>query len=99
MAVSRFVLAQSVGGTTQVAAGSAGNRHKVIGIVISLANDGTWKFTGSADLTGAIKQDGQLQPVVIGPYAIPLVETEVGAALNIVTTQAAQGVILYVTEL
>jgi len=95
---SRFVLSQGAAGTTVVAAASPGNRHKVLGIVISLANDGTWRFTGAGNLTGNIKQDGQLQPVVIGPIEIPIVETDLGAALSIVTTQAAQGVIVYLTE-
>ena len=93
-----FPLAQGAAGTTVIAAASTGNKHKVLGITLSLANDGTWRLTGAADLTGNIKQDGQLQPVVVGPSIIAFVETSVGAALSIVTTQAAQGVVQYITE-
>jgi hypothetical protein len=93
-----FPLAQGAAGTTEIAAASAGSKHKVLGITLSLANDGTWRLTGAANLTGNIKQDGQLQPVVIGPSVIPFVETAAGAALSIVTTQAAQGVVQFITE-
>jgi hypothetical protein len=93
-----FPLAQGAAGTTVIAAASPGNKHKVLGITLSLNNDGTWRLTGSADLTGNIKQDGQLQPVVIGPSILPFVETALGAALSIVTTQVAQGVVQFVTE-
>ena len=93
-----FPLAQSAAGTTVIAAAVPGNKHKVLGITLSLNNDGTWRLTGAANLTGNIKQDGQLQPVVIGPSSITFVETSAGDALSIVTTQAAQGVVQYITE-
>jgi len=93
-----FPLAQGAAGTTEIAAAVPGNKHKVLGITLSLANDGTWRLTGASNLTGNIKQDGQLQPVVIGPSIVPFQETGVGAALSIVTTQAAQGVVQYITE-
>jgi len=96
---NRFVLNQGAAGTTLVAVAVSGSRHRVLHITISLANDGNWRFQSAAvDLMGPLKQDGQLQPVVIGPSNIPIVETAVGAALNITTTQAAQGVIVYITE-
>lgn len=99
VAHSRFVLSQGVAGTTLVAEAVAGKQHKVLGILISLANDGVWHLdSGATPLMGNLKQDGQLQPAVMGPSEIPLVETVAGAALNIVTTQAAQGVIVFVTE-
>ena len=93
-----FPLNQGAAGTAVIAVASPGNKHKVLGITLSLANDGTWRLTGAANLTGDIKQDGQLQPVVIGPSIIPFVETAVGAALSIVTTQAAQGVVQFISE-
>lgn len=93
-----FPLNQGAAGLTEIAAGVAGQKHKVLGITLSLANDGTWRLTGTSNLTGNIKQDGQLQPVVIGPGPIVFVETAPGAALSIVTTQAAQGVVQYITE-
>jgi hypothetical protein len=93
-----FPLNQGAAGTTVIAAAVAGQKHKVLGITLSLANDGTWRLTGPGDLTGNIKQDGQLQPVVVGPAVIPFVETTAGAALSIVTTQPAQGIVQYITE-
>jgi hypothetical protein len=93
-----FTLNQGAAGPTEIAAAEAGKKHRVLGITLSLANDGTWRLTGSGNLTGNIKQDGQLQPVVIGPNLIPFVETAAGVALNIVTTQAAQGVVQFISE-
>jgi len=93
-----FPLNQGAAGTTEIAAVSPGNKHKVLGITLSLANDGTWRLTGAGNLTGNIKQDGQLQPVVIGPSHMAFAETALGAALSIVTTQAAQGIVQFITE-
>lgn len=92
-------LNQGAAGTLTVAAASPGNKHKVLGIFFSLANDGTVQFKSDANLlSGAIKIDGQLQPVIVGPSDVPFTETNVGQALNITTTQAIQGVICYITE-
>ena len=94
-----FVLSQGAAGTTQIAPASPGNRHFVLGIVISLNNDGTWRLIDeSGNLTGSIKQDGQLQPVVVGPNLIPFCQAAVNSALSIVTTQVAQGVVIFATE-
>lgn len=93
-----FPLNQGAAGTTQIAAAEAGKKHKVLGFFLSLNNDGTIRFTGGADLTGNIKVDGQLQPVGFGPSLVPCMETALGATLSIVTTQAAQGIVLYITE-
>lgn len=94
-----FPLNQGAAGTTVIAAAVPGMRHKVLSLVISLANDGTWRLVGGVtSLTGNVKQDGQLQPVVIGPATIAFAETGIGEALSIVTTQAAQGVIGVQTE-
>lgn len=90
---------QGASGTTQLAAASAGNKHKVLGFTLSLNNDGTVRFdSGVTPLTGNIKVDGQLQPLVVPSGNFPLFETGVNQALNIVTTQAAQGFIIFVTE-
>lgn len=90
---------QGASGTTVLAAAVAGKKHKVFAWFLSLANDGTIRFQGGVtDLTGNIKVDGQLQPVGHGPGELPLFETAAGVALNIVTTQVAQGYIIFVTE-
>lgn len=96
--MSIYSLSQVAAGTTQVAAAVDGKQHKVYCIVISLDNDGTWYFTDGVPLMGALKQDGQLQPVVIGPSVYPIQITRHGYPLSIVTTQAAKGFILYATE-
>lgn len=98
-ALSYFALAQGAAGTTVIAATSAGNKHKILGLTLSLNNDGTFRLTSNANaLTGDIKVDGQLQPFVQPIFNIPFCETAAGAELRIVTTQPAQGFIVYVTE-
>lgn len=93
-----FALNQVAAGTTTIAAAVNGNKHKVYAFMLSLANDGTIRFVGGPDLTGNIKVDGQLQPVSMGPGGISLFEAGVNQALQIVTTQAAQGFVIYITE-
>ncbi len=92
-------IAQGASGTLTIAAAVAGQRHKLLGFILSLANDGTIRFASNAtSLTGNIKIDGQLQPVAYGPSEIPIAQSAVGEALNLVTTQPAQGVAMYITE-
>lgn len=93
-----FAISQGAAGTLEIAAAVAGKRHKVLGFLFSLNNDGTIRFVGGANLSGNIKVDGQLQPVGYGPHQIPCMQTDLGAALQIVTTQAAQGFVVFVTE-
>lgn len=92
-------LNQGAAGTTVIAPAVPGMRHKVLSFTLSLANDGTVRFQGGVtDLTGNIKIDGQLQPVVVPSGPVPCFETAPNQALSIVTTQAAQGFLVYVTE-
>jgi hypothetical protein len=96
--LQRFSIDTGGAGTTLVAAAAAGQKHKVLGLILSLNNDGTWSFlSGATPLMGQVKQDGQLQPFVFGPSGVPFFETAPGEALSFVATQAADGVVLFVT--
>lgn len=98
-ALGYFALAQGGPGTTVIAPAAAGNKHKVLGLTLSLANDGTFRLTSNAaPMTGDIKVDGQLQPFVQPISNIPFSETATGAELRIVTTQSAQGFVVFATE-
>lgn len=99
MTPNHYSLNQVAAGTATIAAAVPGSRHKVFAFMLSLANDGTVRFVGGGvDLSGNIKVDGQLQPINMGPGSLPLVETGVNQALQLVTTQAAHGFVVYVTE-
>ncbi len=99
--VNRFVLAQGAAGTTQIAAADASNKHKIVGILLTMSATGTVKFLDSSgDLTGVmnILTGGGF---VIPPNAtFPFLETgAINRSLSITTTVgAATGVILYITE-
>lgn len=101
--VNRFVLSQGGADTTQIAAASSGNRHKVVGAVLTISALGTAKFIdGSGDLTGAFDLGAASTP---GGFVLPIsvyypwFQTALTSALSIVTTAgAAKGLILYVTE-
>jgi hypothetical protein len=99
MALLKYLpIAQGAAGTVVVAAAVADQKHKVIGLVLSLNNTGSFKLTGAANLTGDIRvlKDAS---VALPAGAVPWVETDAGTALSLVTIAgAAQGVIIYVTE-
>jgi hypothetical protein len=93
-----FPVAQGAAGTVVVAAAVAGQKHKVLGLSLSLAATGSFRLTGVANLTGDIrvlKDASTTWP----PSAIPYIEAAVGDALSLVTIAGgAQGIIIYVTE-
>jgi len=92
-------VAQGAAGTTVLASASPGNKHKILGAVLTMSLAGTLKFTdGAGDLTGAmdiLTSGGFVLPTNILPYQ----QTGTNSALNIVTTVgAAKGVVIIVTE-
>lgn len=100
MTVTSVAVAQGAAGTTVLAAASAANKHKVIGVLLTLSADGTVKFTdGVADLTGPMDVAAK------GGFVIPaslmaMIETgAINRALNLVTTGGlANGIVRIVTE-
>jgi hypothetical protein len=93
-----FPVAQGAAGTVVVAAAIVGQKHKVLGLSLSLAATGSFRLTGAANLTGDIrglKDDAITWPTSALPYA----ESAVGDALSLVSIGGgAQGVIVFVTE-
>ena len=90
---------QGAAGSTVLAASSSGNKHKIVGAVLTMSAAGTLKFTdGSGDLTGPMDiaaSGGFVLPTSQYPYQ----ETAATSALNLVTaTGAARGVVIIVTE-
>jgi len=100
--VNRFVLAQGVtAGTTVIAAADASNKHKIVGVLLTMNLTGTVKFIDSSgDLTGA------MDVTIAGGFVIPpsadfpFIQTgAINRSISIVTTVGgANGVILYITE-
>jgi hypothetical protein len=93
-------VAQGGAGTTELAAASVGNFHKILGCVLTLSAAGTAKFTdGVADLTGAMDvaaSGGFVLPTSIIPYQTT---GATNRALNLVTvTGLAKGVVAILTE-
>jgi hypothetical protein len=95
----RTVINQGGAGTLVIAAASPGNKHKLVGFILSMSSDGTFQFTdGAGILMGAmkIKQDAN-SVVALSNY--PIVETAVNSPLNLVTTSGGgRGVVIYITE-
>lgn len=98
--VTYVPVAQGAAGTTLLAAASSGNRHKVVGVILTMSLAGTLKLIdGSGDLTGAMDIGLAGGFVWVGDPRFPMVVTNVNSALSIVsTTGAAKGVVLVVTE-
>lgn len=91
---------QSAAGTTELAAASAGNRHKLVGGVLTLSAAGTLKFTdGVADLSGPMDVAAS-GGFVLPTSAYPYMQTgAVNRAINLVTTGgAARGALAVLTE-
>jgi len=97
--LKRTVVNQGGAGTLVIAAASPGNKHKLLGFILSLSSDGTFQFTdGTGILMGAmkIKQDANS---VVALSLSPIVETAVNSPLNLVTTSGGgRGVAIFVTE-
>lgn len=91
---------QGSAGTTQLAAASGSNKHKVMGCILTMSAAGTLKFVDSSgDLTGA------MDIATAGGFVLPtsmLQYTETGAinrSISIVTTVGlAKGVVVLLTE-
>ena len=98
--VLSFVLNQGAAGTTQIAAASPSNKHKVVGAVVTLSADGTIKFTdGVGDLTGPMDVAAKSGFVIPDNILVALETSIVNTTLSIVTTGgAARGIIRYLTE-
>jgi hypothetical protein len=99
--VTRVVVAQGAAGSTQLAAASAGNKHKVVGWVLAMDAAGTLKFNSATagDLTGAYPVAASGGFVVAPAPECPFVEGGANEALNLITTVGkAFGVVLLVTE-
>lgn len=93
-------VAQGAAGTTELAAASASNKHKVIGGMLTMSLAGTLKFTdGVGDLTGPMTFAAN-GGMVVPESPVPFIQTgAVNRALNLVTTVgAANGVIAILTE-
>ncbi len=90
---------QGAAGTTALAAASPGNKHKLVGLVVTMSLAGTVKLVdGASDVTGAMDvaaSGGFVLPTSIIPYVVGTANT----ALNLVTTVgAAKGVAIILTE-
>jgi hypothetical protein len=93
-----FRVAQGAAGTVVVAAAIAGQKHKVLGLSLSLAATGSFRLTGAADLTGDIR--GLKDNAITWPTsALPYAEADPGADLSLVTIGGgAQGMIVFLSE-
>lgn len=92
-------VAQGAAGTTVIAAISAGNKHKIVGVFLTIDAAGTVKFTdGGGDLCGAMSL-AQSGGFVLTPSGIPWLETAVASALNLVSAAGkVSGVVAIRTE-
>ena len=90
---------QAGAGTTEIAAASSGNKHKIMGCILVLSVAGTLKFLdGSGDLTGAMSL-GDAGGFVLPGSMIPYQQTATNSALSITSTVgAAKGVVMILTE-
>jgi hypothetical protein len=98
--ISRYGVSQGSAGNTVIIAASPGNKHKVIGGVVSLSAAGSIKFlTASTDISGAMPLAAN------GGFVLPpsphcaWLETNENEALSYTTvTGLARGFLLVVTE-
>lgn len=93
-------ISQVSAGTTTIAVASASNKHKVVGVTLSMDAAGTLKFSDSSgDLTGAMPMSANV-PYTLSTSLIPYFQT--GAVNRLIslttTTGKAFGVVQYVTE-
>lgn len=92
-------IAQGSAGTTVLVSAQTGKKIKVVSYAFTLSLDGTAKFKGTADLTGAMDIVASGGAVTIGQPSSHLFETETGVALSIVTTLGlAKGHFSYFVE-
>jgi len=102
MALLRYFPLNTGGaGTITVAAAEPGNKHKVLGWVVSAVNNGTFNFQspGPVLLTGQIRVFNNVTPHYVPTSVIPYCETPAGAALEFVGTGGAHdGIVVFITE-
>ena len=92
-------ISQGVAGTTQLVAADATKKIKVVSYVFTLSLAGTVKFTGTADLTGAMTFAANGGASAMAAPSAHFFESAVNAALSIVSTiGAANGHISYFLE-
>jgi hypothetical protein len=98
--VNYFALAQGATGNTLIAAASPGNRHKVVGFLITSQANATVQFFSSATaITGVM--DNIARGNLAAPVSVlePSFQTSPGESLNLTSTgSAAKGFIAYITE-
>ena len=96
--ISRVAVNQSGAGTTILASGQVGQRHQVIGGLLTLSASGTLQFTDDGGaLTGPFDLAAQ-GGFVIPAGATAMIRATPGGALNLVTTGgAARGIVLVQT--
>ena len=90
---------QVAAGSTILAAASAGQRHKVIGVLLTMSAAGTLKLVDDVgDLTGPM-DIGAAGGFVVPTSNYPFAQTAVNSALRVVTTLgAARGSLIILTE-
>ena len=93
-------VAQGAAGTTELAAASASNKHKIIGGMLTMSLAGTLKFNdGTVDLTGPMTFAAN-GGMVVPESPVPFCETAgTNRPMNLITTVGnANGVIAILTE-
>lgn len=103
MAMQRVVVAQGGSpGTTVIAAAVAGQRHKVVGCVLSPNGGGISqvRFTdGAGNLMGNYRVPGGSASGLVWEGPNSLVETATNSPLNVVSTaDGYNGVVIFITE-
>ena len=99
-AITYVSVAQGAAGTTELAAASASNKHKIIGGMLTMSLAGTLKFNdGTVDLTGPMTFAAN-GGMVVPESPVPFCETAAtNRPMNLITTVGnANGVIAILTE-
>lgn len=98
--VSYFSLAPVAAGTTLIAAGSPGNRNKVLGFLITATVNVTVQFfSGATPITGLMDIPGRGNLSVPVSVLSPCFQTNPGDVLSITSAGGAvKGFIAYLTE-
>ena len=98
--ITYVAVAQGAAGTTELAAASASNKHKIIGGMLTMSLAGTLKFNdGTVDLTGPMNFAAN-GGMVVPESPVPFCQTAaVNRPMNLITTLGnANGVIAILTE-
>ena len=98
--ITYVAVAQGAAGTTELAAASGSNKHKIIGGMLTMSLAGTLKFNdGTVDLTGPMNFAAN-GGMVVPESPVPFCQTAaVNRPMNLITTLGnANGVIAILTE-